>query len=253
MGCFRDIIVFDRRLLLDSISCLNLSDFVQSQCGGGPNIKSKVAQLLNVDFEVKRVDNIKSLNISKNNNSIISGVPAEGCLSVLDLNSPRTFKIYLECNRICLDEPYNNDGRTEGVFERMPFATFDLRDIDATDVSSVNSLFANCIATKIIIDGWDLRNVSDMKRMFAMCTKLESMNLNNIQAPTDVYIDDLFKYCKVIKDIRMKSFDKSLLKIYNDTQDSIFLMDKKLTSIETSNMLIMDHIAMWNEELEYLA
>jgi len=76
----------------------------------------------------------------------------------------------------------------------------DLNDIDISNISSLDRLFADSKVKRINISDWDVSNVDNCEFMFGHCTSLEFVDMKNWKPKKFISVKDMFLYCRSFGD-----------------------------------------------------
>ncbi len=92
----------------------------------------------------------------------------------------------------------------------MYLASADLKYLDTSKVTSMNSMFGCCFSLQSIdISAWNTSNCTDMRLMFMGCNKLTTVKLGSIDTRKVEDMNSMFWECEKLKTITVGNIDTS--------------------------------------------
>ena len=180
------------------------------------------------------------LNITGNKNTKILGIKSElpdlvylnNILTTIDSSG----YIFIDKNDINNNLTmiwYNPIENCEKLFQSVSSATeIDLSNFDTSKVTTMRSMFADCINVKYInFTNVITSLVTDMTNMFSGCSSLTSIDLSNFNTSIVTLMENMFLNCSSLTFLNLSHFDTSQL----TKMKSMFYGCKKLESIDFSN------------------
>ena len=98
-------------------------------------------------------------------------------------------------------------------------------------MNNTSYMFSRCEAEYIDLDYFNLRNITEMKKMFISCINLKKFELNNVNSKYITDISGMFKNCSKIKEIDISKLNMNIIRDMN----SAFLGCEQLTKVKLSN------------------
>ena len=128
---------------------------------------------------------------------------------------------------------YNPIENCEKLFQSVSSATIiDLSNFDTSKVTSMRSMFVDCINVKYInFTNVITSSVTDMTNMFSGCSSLTSIDLSNFDTSKVTLMEDMFSDCSSLTFLNLSHFDTSKL----TKMKSMFSGCQKLESIDLTN------------------
>ena len=121
------------------------------------------------------------------------------------------------------------------MFEDLEYIKeIDLSGFDMSQVTSMKSMFNNCINLEYInLNNINISSVEDMSYLFSSCISLESIDLSNLDISKVTNISSMFSYCENIEYINLNNLNISSVK----DMSYLFYECNSLTSIDISKNL----------------
>jgi len=199
------------------------------KCGllKGENIPSRGGHTYNENFVCVNCGEVKELTVQE----FLSTIGNSVTTITADTSKPGITK--------------SRDGKTVNIYgvkisgefsysSKFPISleTADLKGLDTSKVTDMNSMFRNCEKlTTIDISNFNTSNVTDMEMMFYDCSNLTSLNLSSFNTAKVTDMRHMFFGCSNLTSIDLSSFNTSKVLL----MCSMFNECKKLTTIDISN------------------
>ena len=121
------------------------------------------------------------------------------------------------------------------MFEDLEYIKeIDLSDFDMSEVTSMKSMFNNCINLEYInLTNINISSVEDMSFLFSSCESLESIDLSQLDISKVTNISYMFSYCEGIEYINLNNLNISSV----EDMSYLFYECNSLTSIDISKNL----------------
>lgn len=131
-------------------------------------------------------------------------------------------------------------------FPGFKCTSMDLKNIDTSNVTNMQYMFAECDAIKTIdLSGFDTSKVTDMKGMFNLCKEIEAIDLHNFNTSKVTDMEDMFAGCYKVESIDVSNFDTANVTKMNRMFASTYLLTElDVSSFDTHN--VTDFIQMFN-------
>ena len=118
------------------------------------------------------------------------------------------------------------------MFYGSNFQKITFQDIDTSEVTSMNNLFANCQNLKQVdVSPFNTASVTDMSYLFSNCKNLKQIDLSNFDTHSVTNMSSLFYNCENLEKIDISSFVTSSV----EDMDHLFEFCRKLKEIDLSN------------------
>ena len=143
-----------------------------------------------------------------NDVKVISVTAEEG--TVLPNNSSSLFYYYNNCTSIDLSKAdASSVTDMSSIFaECSALKKIAVRDLDTSKVTNMADMFSGCKnLSSIDLSGFDTRNVTDMSGMFYGCTNLSSLDLRSFDTSKVTDMSAMFLNCKKLTALDVSGFD----------------------------------------------
>ena len=136
---------------------------------------------------------------------------------------------------------YYNCNILGGNFNSCSFTSLDVRTVDTSNVTDMNSMFYYCSGLKSLdLSGWDTSNVTDMHRMFNSCRSLTSLDVSNFNTSKVTSMSNMFSYCSGLASLDLSGWDTSNVIYMNGMFSGCsWLKSLDLSNFNTSNVTNM--------------
>ena len=122
-------------------------------------------------------------------------------------------------------------GSASGLFSNLPkLEKIDLTNVDTSNVTNMDLLFAFCSGLREIDGLTDTANVTSMGATFYGCSSLTSIDLSHFNTSKVTCMISMFNGCSNLKELDLSNFDTSAV----DMMDYMFAGDKNLSSLDIS-------------------
>lgn len=136
---------------------------------------------------------------------------------------------YDEIQSINFEGKLTIKGSASGLFSSLPkLEKIDLTNVDTSNVTNMDNLFAFCSGLKEINGLTDTANVTSMGAMFYSCSSLTNLDLSHFNTSKVTCMISMFNGCSSLTKLDLNSFDTSAV----DMLDYMFTGDKNLTSLD---------------------
>ena len=118
--------------------------------------------------------------------------------------------VYLYCSDVesSLEEDEDNNNYVYGIFEKTKHKSISVIACDTKKVKDMRSMFANCSSlTELNLQNFNTENVTDMKFMFYECSNLTELDLKNFNTTKVFHMNSMFYECSRLKKLDLKNFD----------------------------------------------
>ena len=120
-------------------------------------------------------------------------------------------------------------GSASGLFSDLPkLEKIDLTNVDTSNVTNMDLLFAFCSNLKEVDGITDTANVTSMGAMFHGCSSLTNLDLSHFNTSKVTCMISMFNGCSSLTKLDLNNFDTSAV----DMMDYMFTGDKSLTSLD---------------------
>ena len=83
----------------------------------------------------------------------------------------------------------------------------DLSNLDTSQVTDMENMFAGCGAKELDLSNWDTSKVTSMHTMFMICNKLEKINLKSFNTKNVTDMIAMFFQCDKLRKLDLSSFE----------------------------------------------
>ena len=135
---------------------------------------------------------------------------------------------YDEIQSINFEGKLTIKGSASGLFSNLPkLEKIDLTNVDTSNVTNIDNLFAFCSGLKEINGLTDTANVTSMGAMFYGCSSLTNLDLSHFNTSKVTCMISMFNGCSSLTKLDLSNFDSSAV----DMMDYMFTGDKSLASL----------------------
>ncbi|AWM74318.1 hypothetical protein DKL56_07270 [Lactobacillus apis] len=158
----------------------------------------------------------------------------EGTIAAPDGSDPTPISAingikYDEIQSINFEGKLTIKGSASGLFSSLPkLEKIDLTNVDTSNVTNMDNLFAFCSGLKEIDGLTDTANVTSMGAMFYGCSSLTNLDLSHFNTSKVTCMISMFNGCSSLTKLNLNNFDTSAV----DMLDYMFTGDKSLTSLD---------------------
>lgn len=147
-------------------------------------------------------------------------------ISAININSKDTD--FNEIHSINFKGKLTIKGSASGLFSNLPkLEKIDLTNVDTSNVTNMDLLFAFCSGLREIDGLTDTANVTSMGATFYGCSSLTRIDLSHFNTSKVTCMISMFNGCSSLTKLDLSNFDSSAV----DMMDYMFTGDKSLTSL----------------------
>ncbi|WP_279080454.1 SLAP domain-containing protein [Lactobacillus apis] len=147
-------------------------------------------------------------------------------ISAIDTNSKDTD--FNEIHSINFKGKLTIKGSASGLFSNLPkLEKIDLTNVDTSNVTNMDLLFAFCSGLREIDGLTDTANVTSMGATFYGCSSLTRIDLSHFNTSKVTCMISMFNGCSSLTKLDLSNFDSSAV----DMMDYMFTGDKSLASL----------------------
>lgn len=132
-------------------------------------------------------------------------------------------------------------GSASGLFSNLPkLEKIDLTNVDTSNVTNMDNLFAFCSSLKEIDGITDTAKVNSMGAMFYNCSSLTTIDLSHLNTSNVTCMIGMFKGCSSLTKLDLSNFDARSLYMMGH----MFEGDKNLTSLNIGTLRIANYTSV---------
>ena len=113
-----------------------------------------------------------------------------------------------------------------------------LSNLNTSQVTNMNEMFAYCGAKELDLSGWDTSNVVDMSSMFEQCLNLETVNLESFNTNNVTSMIKMFCGDTKIKNLYLSNFYTPKLTKAGDIFGELNLNNLDIRNFDTSKLTV---------------
>ena len=146
-----------------------------------------------------------------------------------------------EIQRINFEGKLTIKGSASGLFSNLPkLEKIDLTNVDTSNVTNMDNLFAFCSGLKEINGLTDTANVTSMGAMFYGCSSLTNLDLSHFNTSKVTCMISMFNGCSSLTKLDLSNFDARSLYMMGH----MFEGDKNLTSLNIGTLRIANYTSV---------
>ena len=130
--------------------------------------------------------------------------------ALFEIKTQKEETVYLYCSDMesSLEEDEDNNVYVYGIFESTKHKSISVIACDTKKVTDMRSMFANCSSlTELNLQNFNTENVTDMKCMFYECSNLTELDLKIFNTTKVFHMNSMFYKCSKLKKLDLKNFD----------------------------------------------
>ena len=129
--------------------------------------------------------------------------------ALFEIKTEKEKTVYLYCSDVeTIVAAANNNNIITGIFQNMHHKSISVIACDTKKVKDMRSMFANCSSlTELNLQNFNTENVTDMKFMFYECSNLTELDLKNFNTTKVFHMNSMFYKCSKLKKLDLKNFD----------------------------------------------
>ena len=206
-------------------------------------------------------DSIIQLIISgKGNQTILSDYfkyePSEVIINGISKGKSCKKSCYFDedINNVTLKFQYDVDTCDSMFYKLNNITEIDLSKFDASKITSMYFMFADCInLEKIKFGNINTSSVNNMYCIFCSCKKLSSIDLSKFDTSKVTDMEGMFNECNNLKYLDLSNFNTSLVKSMRTMfQKCTQLIEINLSNFDTSQVTDMGYMFNGCNNLKYL-
>lgn len=182
-----------------------------------PQTNIPITQEVKVDSNVldHGVDGTCKWDVIKEGQDVVLNIHAGQLDNRYIINIFNDYKESSEINKIVIDPnviaPKNSKGLFQSLLNVKEFVG--LSNLDTSQVTNMEQMFASCGAKELDLSGWDTSNVTSMNSMFFQCNKLEKVNVQNWNTSNVEDMSGMFLSCSKLHKLDLSNFKIPNLKM----------------------------------------
>ena len=110
-------------------------------------------------------------------------------------------------------------------------------------IGSLSGAFGGLTAQTINLSGWDTSSVTDMGRMFSVCSSLTELNISNWDTSSVTDMAGMFDFCSSLTELNISNWDtSSVASMYDMFSGCSSLTELNISNWDTSSVSNMSHM-----------